>query len=79
MAEIVPDPTEIIWFMIEEDRPPWPIYELSVNDGVSVVGECYGFEYNFVSKPLDWIICENHHDYAITSGNITHRLVKYAA
>ena len=50
MAEIVPDPTEIIWFMIEEDRPPWPIYELSVNDGVSVVGECYGFEYNFVSK-----------------------------
>ncbi|MEL6300002.1 MAG: DUF6756 family protein [Pseudomonadota bacterium] len=78
-AEIVPDPKEQVWFMVEEDHSPKPIYCVSVTGAISIVGDCFAFEYYLIDTKLQWILCENHHDWVVGSGSICERLKRSAA
>ena len=67
---LVPDPNERIWFLIGGGHFPFrPIYETTPTIAVSIIGECYGFEYYLVSKSRDWILCENHHGTIVGAGS----------
>lgn len=80
IISLVPDPSEVVWFIVEDDQLPYyPIFECSVSSAVSIIGECFGFEYYLIPKNKNWLICENHHNYVIGVGNkITKRLSSYA-
>ena len=70
LAEIAPDPNELVWFIAEEDRLPfYPVFEMTPSNASLILGECYGFEYYLVSKNFDWLICENHHDTMFAVGD----------
>jgi hypothetical protein len=70
LAEIAPDPNELVWFIAEEDRLPfYPVFEMTPSDASHVIGECCGFEYYLVSKNYEWLICENHHDTVFAVGS----------
>ena len=44
------------------------LYEGKINAIVSVLKECHFLEYYVVSKRMEWIICENHHNILIGCG-----------
>ena len=68
--EIVPDPSEHVWFIVEETNLPfYPVYDATTLAAQAVIGECYGFEYYLVAKTMTWILCENHHGRLIGVGN----------
>ncbi len=67
------DNEETVWFVIEDEAKEqehfW-LYEGKINAIISVLKELSCVEYYIVSKNLEWIICENHHDILIGSGNL---------
>jgi len=64
ISSIVPDPNEMVWFMVEDDELPYyPIFEMSPVNIVKVIGECFAFEYYIVPKTMQWLLCEDHHNY----------------
>lgn len=76
ITQLVPNPEEVVWFVVEEDQLPfYPIYEATPAVIQTVIGECYGFEYYLVPKSKEWLLCENHHNRMIGIGKqITERL-----
>lgn len=62
---------ETVWFVIEDERKVhehyW-LYEGKIRPIIKVLNELSFEEYYVVSKKLDWIICENHHNFLIGSG-----------
>ena len=76
ITELVPDPVEVVWFVVEDDQMPfYPIYEATPAAIQRVIAECYGFEYYLVPKSRAWLLCENHHNRMIGLGEeITTRL-----
>ena len=80
LGKIVPNSDEVVWLVVEDEQLPYyPIFECSVSDAVSVIGECFAFEYYLTPKSKKWLICENHHDYVIGVGcEITKRLSGHA-
>ena len=80
IIELVPDPAERVWFVVEENQMLfYPIYEATPETIQNVIGECYGFEYYIIPKNRDWLLCENHHSRVIGLGEIINRkLAKYA-
>jgi hypothetical protein len=72
--EVLPeliDKEESVWFIIEDERKAeehfW-LYEGRINAVVSILKELSFEEYYIVSKKLEWILCENHHNLLIGSG-----------
>lgn len=69
IVELVPNPEERVWFVVEEDQLPFfPIYEATPNAIQKVIGECYAFEYYIIPKSKSWLLCENHHNRVIGVG-----------
>ena len=69
IEELVPNPEERVWFVVEEDQLPFfPIYEATPNIIQKVIGECYAFEYYIIPKSKAWLLCENHHNLVIGVG-----------
>lgn len=70
LALIVPDPTEKVWFIAEEDSlASYPLYEADTLTIQLVIGECYAFEYYVVDKDFRWLVCENHHNVILGIGD----------
>jgi hypothetical protein len=53
--------------MKERQRTFW-LYEGRINAIISILKELSFEEYYIVSKKLEWILCENHHNLLIGSG-----------
>lgn len=74
------DNKETVYFIIEDERKEkenfW-LYEGKLPAIISVLKELPFAEYYIVSKKLDWIICENHHNYLIGSGEIIVEKMKF--
>ena len=69
LPALVPDKSELIWFIAEDDQLPFfPVYESTPEAVSRIVGECYGFEYYLIQKQFKWLLCENHHDMLIGIG-----------
>jgi hypothetical protein len=64
LTQVAPDADEPAWFIAEGLA-----FEASARTTQQSLGECYGFEYYLVAKDLQWLICENHHDYLIGVGS----------
>lgn len=70
LNQIVPNPKEVVWFMVEDDQLPYyPIFELTTENAVKIIAECFAFEYYLIPKTKNWLVCENHHDYVIGIGS----------
>lgn len=80
ITSFVPNPYEVVWFVVEDDQLPYyPIFECSASNAVSIIGECFAFEYYLIPKNKNWLICENHHNRVIGVGSeITEGLSNYA-
>ncbi len=75
LTEIVPDPGQTVWLVVEEaSTRGFGVFEATVEASQSVVGECAAFEYYLISKDFGWLVCENHHDVMIASGIAGERL-----
>jgi hypothetical protein len=61
LNELVPDPTERVWFIADPDEPDYAVYDTSVVDAQRIIGECHAVEYALASKDLAWAVGENHH------------------
>jgi len=71
ILSFVPNPKEKVWFVAEEDQLSfYPIYEATPENIVKVIGECFAFEYYVIPKSKEWLLCENHHNTVIGSGDI---------
>ncbi|WP_125931907.1 DUF6756 family protein [Thiosocius teredinicola] len=58
IVELVPNPEERVWFVVEEDQLPFfPIYEATPDTIQKVIGECYAFEYYIIPKSKAWLLC----------------------
>ncbi len=69
LSQLVPDPEEVIWFVVEDDDlPNYPIFEASTENVVKIIGECFAFEYYLVPRDKSWLLCENHHNRIIGVG-----------
>jgi len=73
------DERKTVYFIIEDERKVkesfW-LYEGKLPAIIAVLKELSFEEYYIVSKKLDWIICENHHNLLIASGEILAEKVK---
>jgi hypothetical protein len=78
---LVPDASEHVWFIVEDDSLPfYPVYDAIPRAISAVIGECYGFEYYIVQRDLEWLLCENHHNRMIGVGkNVEERFRRYGA
>jgi hypothetical protein len=82
LTQLVPDPDQPVWFIVEDDQlPSYPVYEATPTAIERVIGECVGFfEYYLVAKDMSWLLCENHHDHLVGVGSpITSRLTQFVA
>ncbi len=66
---------ENVWFIIEDDseekeRDHYWLYEGKIQAIISVLKELPFTEYYVVSKKLEWILCENHHNLLIGCGDL---------
>jgi hypothetical protein len=69
LPTLVPDKSELVWFIAEDDQLPfYPVYDATPEAVSRIVGECYGFEYYLIQKQFKWLLCENHHDMLIGVG-----------
>ena len=66
VLERLVSPDEYVWFVAEDNggkqRGNFWLYEGKIRPIVSVLGELFHFEYYIVSKKLEWLLCENHHN-----------------
>ena len=77
---VVPNPREQCWFIVEgQEGGPYPVYEASPEEAVSIIGECFGFEYYIVPKDLSWLVCENHHGIVIGCGKSVEDAIRRVA
>ena len=72
LMDIVPC-EERIWFVAEDwgntkRHGNFWLYEGTIQAAVAIINEMFGFEYYIVSKKLEWLLCENHHDILIGAG-----------
>lgn len=64
---------EKVWFVAEnwggrkKDGNFW-LFEGRLGAIVAILAEAHAFEYYVVSRKLDWLLCENHHDVLIGTG-----------
>lgn len=71
IANIIPERSELVWFIAEEDRlPEYPVFEMSPQTASEIVGQCYGFEYYLIAKDMSWLLCETHHNVIIAIGDV---------
>lgn len=69
LVELVPDSTEEIWFVVEDDKlPHYPIYEASTDNITKIIGECFAYEYYLIPKDKSWLLCETHHNSIVGIG-----------
>ena len=62
LTRIAPADDSMLWFVVEDDTK-FVLCEGSIDAIVSVIGECESwFEYYIISKAMEWLICETHHD-----------------
>ena len=63
IIDLIPDPDMSCYFIAEDDQAPfYPAYRSSPRTVVSIIGECFGFEYYLTPLDYTWLICESHHD-----------------
>jgi hypothetical protein len=63
ITKIVPEKSEILWFMVEDDHMPYfPIFEATPEKIEKIIAECFAFEYYIIPKTKNWLLCEDHHD-----------------
>ncbi len=81
IPELVPDPSEHVWFIVEDDSLAfYPVYDATPDAISAIVAECYGFEYYIVQRGYEWLLCENHHNRVIGVGQkVEERLRRYVA
>jgi hypothetical protein len=65
-------PGAAVWFVVEADRKEhgnfW-LYEGSIEAVCALLPEMPMCEFYVVSRKMDWLICENHHDMLIVNGD----------
>jgi hypothetical protein len=65
------DPSEEVWFFVNGDRDKFWFYQGKVKAIRKVILEsCYIDELYLASKKYDWLICINHHDNLVATGEI---------
>lgn len=81
LNNLVPNPDERVWFIAEDFvTPGYSVWEASVRDVHSIIGECYGFEFYLIQQEFHWLVCENHHDVIVAVGReVEERLRAYDA
>ncbi len=80
VPNLVPNADERCWFIVEgQDSGPFPVYDASPKEAVSIIGECFGFEYYIVPKDLSWLLCENHHGTVVGCGKPVEDAIRRAA
>lgn len=74
------DPSEVVWFFVNGDKDKFWFYQGKVKAIRKVILECsYIDELYLASKKYDWLICINHHDTLITTGNAMAEIVRNPA
>ena len=74
LPQLVPE-DEKVWFVVEHkggakrDGNFW-LFEGRLGAIVAVLAETHAFEYYVVSRKLEWLLCENHHDMLIGVGEV---------
>lgn len=71
LAFLVPE-KESVWFVIDDETKtlePYWLYEGKIHSIIAVLNELPFCEYYIISKHLDWILCENHHNILIGCGD----------
>jgi hypothetical protein len=67
------DEQEVVWYVVNEtinEKTKFWFYEGTIN-GILKIIENAGFnELYIVSKKYEWLICINHHDYLIATGDV---------
>ena len=61
-VDILPVPTDRVWFIPEDDSHELPLYDLSPDDVDLIRNNCPLFEYYVLDKKLDWLVIETDHD-----------------
>lgn len=59
---------ETIMLFADEDEPGMLQFPAG-RTVAEVVGECCGFEYYLTNRPVDFVLCFNHHDCIIATGD----------
>ncbi len=71
MLEQLVDVAEDLWFFVNGDKDKFWFYQGKIKAIRKVIEECsYMDELYIASKKYDWLICINHHDNLIATGNI---------
>jgi hypothetical protein len=92
---VPPDPIALLQALIPADEPLWFVaetrgggqkrhgnfwlYESTVAAICAVLRETHAFEYYLVSRTMDWLICENHHDCLCVSGAVMVQRLSHVA
>ncbi len=64
------DPDETVWFFVNGDKDKLWFYEGKSDTIITIVEEsCYIDELYLASKKYEWLICINHHDNLIATGD----------
>lgn len=65
------DNNEVVWFFVNGDKDKFWFYEGKIKAIVTVIEESsYIDELYIASKKYDWLICINHHDDLIATGQV---------
>ena len=81
LPELVPDPEERVWFIVEDNTSAfYPVYEANSYAVRDVISECYAFEYYLADKQKKWLLCETHHSVVYAVGSeVQERLRRIAS
>ena len=69
VERVVPDANELCRFVVEDDGDRFLVHDCALRVAVSVIGDCFAFEYYLVDPGLRWLVCENQHDTLFAVGD----------
>lgn len=69
IPRLVPNADASIYFVAEDiEALFYPVYRTTTRIAVSVLGECFGYEYYIFPPDFAWLVGENHHDCIFGAG-----------
>ena len=77
LPQIIPNDEKIYLYIEDFDREAkfW-LYEGYIKEICMILGELYFVEYYLVSKKMEWLVCENHHEVLMAIGEEIERKLK---
>lgn len=70
VCDLIRGNPRVCLMVTDDESPPWPAFEGSLQQIVELIGRQHFFEYALVDPKLDWVLFDTHHNSIVVAGSL---------